>query len=113
MEKVSNLYSLDSYPALPCPYCNSPNLKIDKKSFSTRPLSGHVRKAYVEKFKNNDLMELVEKDDNNFIKFIAVAATLIDSATHRPSHFISFFCVICVEKVYRLPDLRRCQQIIL
>ncbi len=98
--KVSKLQTLESYPVLPCPYCNSENLKLDHQSFNARSLSGHARKAYVDKFKENELMDFAQQEDNNFLKMVAIFSEMANETRHEPSQFISFFrCEMCKESV--------------
>ncbi|PMN12908.1 hypothetical protein BCT39_08975 [Vibrio lentus] len=98
--KFSKLQQLDSYPALPCPYCNSVNLEPDISSFSTRALSGHARKAYIDRFRDNDLLNLVKDEDNSFLKLAVTFVTIASESGYGPSQFIAFFkCNTCNESV--------------
>ncbi|HAS6359609.1 TPA: DUF4145 domain-containing protein [Vibrio vulnificus] len=98
--KLSELQPLGNYPALPCPYCNSLNLEPDVESFSARGLSGRAGKAYVEKFRDNDLLDLVKDEDNNFLKLAATFITIANEAGYSPYQFIAFFkCKMCNESV--------------
>lgn len=98
--KLSAFQPLDDYPALPCPYCNNLTLKLDKNSFNARNLSGHARNAYIEKFKNNDLLELVKDENNSLLKLAATFITIANEAGYNPYQFIAFFkCNMCNESV--------------
>jgi len=97
---VSKLNFLESYPALPCPYCKSMNLKLDTESFTARKLSWQARRAYQEQFKDNELMDFANKEDNSFFKLAALVLTAADGAMYQPSQFIAFFkCGMCNENV--------------
>ena len=38
-KRISGFVDLNSYPELPCPYCNKYALKLDKDSVQTRPIN--------------------------------------------------------------------------
>ena len=97
---VSKLHTLESYPALPCPYCKSMNLKLDIDSFTARKLSLQARKAYEEQFKDHELIDVANKADNSILKTVAFAIKVAEGAMYQPSQFIAFFkCSMCNENV--------------
>lgn len=97
---VSKLHILESYPALPCPYCKSMNLKLDIDSFTARKLSLQARKAYEEQFKDHELIDFANKTDNSILKTVAFAIKVAEGTMYQPSQFIAFFkCSMCKENV--------------
>ena len=94
--RVSKMQPLESYPALPCPYCISGNIEIDHQSFSARMLSSKARKAYADKFKDKEIATLAKQEENNLLKMIAICMQVANETYFQASHFISFFkCNIC------------------
>lgn len=98
-EKLSGVTLLESYPQLPCPYCDNDTLAIDESSLSIRKLSNTALKTYLNKLTTNNL-ENLDSEDSNWLKFFAGLADVADSMTFEPSQFVAFFrCSMCDESV--------------
>jgi Domain of unknown function (DUF4145) len=96
---LSEVTSVGNHPQIPCPYCDSNNLSIDKSSLTFRKLSGAALKTYLNKLTTNNLNN-VKEEDNNWIKFFAGLTDVADMMMHEPSQFIAFFkCSMCSESV--------------
>lgn len=99
---ISGLVSLSNYPTLPCPYCSSQGLTIDKSSIRFKELSGAALNEYVKRSSFSTLSS-AEKVDNSLIKFIAVAAAIASEFNYKPSQFVAFFtCSMCGQSVSAL-----------
>lgn len=98
-EKLSGVTLLESYPQLPCPFCDNNTLTIDKSSLSIRKLSNTTLKTYLNKLTTSNL-ESLDIEDSNWLKFFAGLADAADLMTYEPSQFIAFFkCSMCNESV--------------
>ena len=98
-EGLCGFTAADSYPKLPCPYCNGDHLLIDLDSLQTRGLSGAALKSYIENFQFKNLKEAINVD-NNWLKLLAGLVDVADSVQYYPSQFIAFFkCSMCHESI--------------
>ncbi len=100
-EKLSRFNSLDEYPGLPCPYCNSNVLLINKDTVSFKPLSGEYLKTFVSKFSSDNLRKA--EGGGEFIKFLAAIADISELVNYSSNQFIAFFdCALCSGSVSSL-----------
>lgn len=98
-ESISGLVSIDQYPSLPCPYCDSDNLKFDATSLHFRSLSGIAYESYIHKLTPSHIANL-KNEKNDLLKFVAELADIAESSNYRPSQFVGFFkCLMCKENV--------------
>ena len=99
-ESVSKLSYIGSYPHLPCPYCDSKSLILDKGSFSTRKLSGAALKSYVDKFGGYKDLPSIQSESSPWLSLLAGVLVAADGAMFEASQFIAFFrCSNCSESV--------------
>lgn len=98
-EDLSSMISVSRYPSLPCPYCDSNNLKIDKESIKKRKLSGTALTSYMDKFHYANLKS-VKNEESDWLKLFAGIIEVVDSVQFIPTQFIAFFkCSMCNESV--------------
>lgn len=96
---LSGLVSIDRYPKLPCPYCDSNHLAIDRSSIVYRKLSGIAYETYAHKLTPNYIANL-KNDNNDLLKMLAQIADIAESSNYEASQFVGFFvCSMCHQSV--------------
>jgi len=91
-KKVVKFVSVENYPLLHCPYCNSSHLRIDKESISYRKSSRFEHNTLLakeEKARNTAVKDAFEQ--NAFFGILAGLSNAITSMSWIPTKFICFF----------------------
>ena len=93
--------SLDSYPVLPCPYCNSSSLRVDEAHLIFRDLQWSSQNKVIHRDFNTKTKEVAAIfEDNKFFGAIAGLGMLQDFVHTTPSKFVGFFvCDQCGQDV--------------
>ncbi|MDC9530531.1 DUF4145 domain-containing protein [Pseudoalteromonas sp. Angola-7] len=112
-KRISGFVDLNSYPELPCPYCNKYALKLDKDSVQTRPVNKDSllitsRKYRFEKERKQILIdksrEVSNKSEGFFIPllltFASAHAEAVEPTNGNTFIFNSFFeCANCQQSI--------------
>lgn len=95
--RLVDLHPLDTYPALPCPYCGQQKLTIDSISLSFRDLPWGARdKTLLRSLeaKRREVSEIFK--ENEFLGLLFGVGTLVDFVNYQPAKFSGFFeCEEC------------------
>lgn len=96
--------NIQTYPTLPCPYCNSIALKIDECSFQSRDASGFKWDALRSPSEKKMTSQLLGgTDGEKLLGFVCAVAATLDLTNYTPSKFVTFFhCDDCHKDVSAL-----------
>lgn len=93
--------TLDTYPLLPCPYCNSSNLGVNEASLIFRDIQWTSKNKIIHRDLNTKAKEVSTLfEGNKFFGVIAGLEMLQDFVRTTPSKFVGFFfCNQCEKDV--------------
>lgn len=96
-EKIVGFVEVEKYPALPCPYCKTKSLHLDKASISYRKAICSGTTALIEEAHKQKMGVVTEAFNANVLLGVLVGFGAIASTIPRePAKFICFFkCQSC------------------
>lgn len=90
--RLIDLHPLETYPLLPCPYCNQRKLAIDEHSLTYRDLPWLSNDKTLNRsldMKRREVASLFK--ENEFIGFLFGVGTFVHLLNYTPSKFVGFF----------------------